>query len=106
MLIIGEFVINQDFIAKTLCIEREAQTGCNGKCQLRKSISENNSETNNEDPLQSNKRIAVEFVFIQGVSSFKFNTFHAKKSSLILNPLNDKIRSQYYDIETPPPLFS
>ena len=34
LVIIGDFLANQDIIAKTLCIQKEEQKGCNGKCQL------------------------------------------------------------------------
>ena len=38
--IVGDFVVNQDFIAKTLCIQKEDQQGCNGKCHLKKQLAQ------------------------------------------------------------------
>lgn len=36
--IIDDFIVNQDFIAKTLCVQKENQQGCNGKCHLMKEL--------------------------------------------------------------------
>ena len=36
--IVGDFIVNQDFIANTLCIQKEDQQGCNGKCHLKKQL--------------------------------------------------------------------
>ncbi len=35
---ISNFLINQKEIAKTLCVQKDNQQGCNGKCQLVKAL--------------------------------------------------------------------
>ncbi|MFC5048892.1 hypothetical protein [Aquimarina hainanensis] len=38
-------MINQKVIAATLCVQKEAPKGCNGKCQLRKMLRANSKKT-------------------------------------------------------------
>ena len=52
IVIITDFIINQDIIAKTLCIQKEEQKGCLGKCQLRKELNEASEQGPNE-PMQA-----------------------------------------------------
>lgn len=43
--VIGYFIVNQDFIARTLCIQKDNQQGCNGKCYLMKELEKNDPES-------------------------------------------------------------
>ncbi|WP_417871028.1 hypothetical protein [Winogradskyella sp.] len=106
VVIVADFVINQDIIAKTLCIQKDDQKGCNGKCQLRKELKESNSNTPN-NPLQKTERTQLDvFVF--------FSEKHSTEEQIIIN--NDRSSqvnfyskstiSKYYDIDTPPPILS
>lgn len=106
VVIVADFVINQDIIAKTLCIQKDEQKGCNGKCQLRKELKESNSNTPN-NPLQKTERTRLDvFVF--------FSEKHNTEEQIIIN--NDRSSqvnfyskstiSKYYDIDTPPPILS
>ena len=106
VVIVADFVINQDIIAKTLCIQKDEQKGCNGKCQLRKELKESNSNTPN-NPLQKTERTRLDvFVF--------FSEKHITEEQIIIN--NDRSSqvnfyskstiSKYYDIDTPPPILS
>lgn len=107
VVIITDFVINQDFIAKTLCIQKEEQKGCNGKCQLRKELVENNIEANSDAPVPSTNRTRLD-VFV--ISEINLNTnlldidYKSKRFSIDLRPF--KPISKFYDIETPPPYLS
>ena len=65
--IVIDFLINQDTIAKTLCVQKEEQKGCNGKCQLVKELNLNSNTTNKEVPLQNNKISLVECTYIQPI---------------------------------------
>lgn len=105
VVIVADFVINQDIIAKTLCIQKDEQKGCNGKCQLRKELKESNNNTPN-NPLQKTERTRLDvFVF--------FSEEHSTEKQIIIN--NDRSNqvnfyskrtiSKYYDIDTPPPIF-
>lgn len=50
LVIIGDFMVNQAVIAKNLCIQKDNQQGCNGKCQLTKQINEITSNSNTDLP--------------------------------------------------------
>ncbi len=107
-IIIGDFIINQDIIAKTLCIQKEEQKGCNGKCQLRKELSQNNnSDSNSESQIPETKRMALDFYNITNSNNVKsqwawsLNTKHK-----IITNSNNIPTSIYYDVDTPPPIFS
>lgn len=104
--IVGDFIINQDFIAKTLCIQKDNQKGCNGKCQLRKELTENNFESNPENPLQISKRITLDVFCASTI--FNFEVEHIEINELKQMPLfnSKKITKIYLEIDTPPPNFS
>ncbi len=52
VLIWSSFKLNQDFIAKTLCINRDKpEKLCSGKCQLTKKIAESKEESSSQDPV-------------------------------------------------------
>lgn len=36
------YILNNDFIVKNLCVQKDNQQGCNGKCYLKKQIKKNN----------------------------------------------------------------
>lgn len=107
LVIIGDFIVNQDFIAKTLCIQKEEQNGCNGKCQLRKELSENNSDSNSHDnPLQEGKRIALDAFCLSSISQIESTSVSAcktKQDTAFKAPI---LNNRYLDIDTPPPNFS
>lgn len=106
VVIVTDFVINQDIIAKTLCIQKDEQKGCNGKCQLRKELKENSSNTPN-NPLQKTERTRLDvFVF--------FSEEHRAEELIVINNdrgsqvnfYSESTISKYYDIDTPPPILS
>jgi len=106
-IIIGDFIINQDIIAKTLCIQKEEQKGCNGKCQLRKELSQNNnSDSNSESQIPETKRMALDFYYITISNNVKSQWLWSlnAKHKIITN--SNIIESIYYDVDTPPPIFS
>ena len=104
--IVGDFVINQDFIAKTLCIQKEDQQGCNGKCHLKKQLAENNSSTSKEFPAKENKRTTLDtFCLVSNV--VVDNGFNDIISPQIIIPHNSsRIIKTSFKVETPPPIFS
>jgi hypothetical protein len=104
--IIGDFVINQDFIAKTLCIQKENQQGCNGKCHLKKQLAENTTNSNDELPLTENKRTVLDVFFL-----FSFNIIQPSIHSHLLPQVNTtykllSFKPTSFEVETPPPIFS
>lgn len=106
LVVIGNFILNQDFIAKTLCIQKEAQQGCNGKCQLTKQLVESNSDSNSPFTPQETKRISLDIycLYTIGDLGIKFQDFTLPKISQVYK---QSICTQIsFDVETPPPNFS
>ena len=106
LVIVGDFVINQDFIAKTLCIQKDAQKGCNGKCQLRKELSDTNSSSKSDNPIQENKRMALDLFCISNINTVttaSLPIYVNKVNSISISP---RIFKMFLEIDTPPPKFS
>ncbi|MGB1308352.1 MAG: hypothetical protein ACPG6B_05545, partial [Oceanihabitans sp.] len=107
LVIVGDFVVNQEFIAKTLCIQKEAQKGCNGKCQLRKELTKNtNNKNNSEAPLQESKRISLDVFCVSAIHDFEVVFASKKNPKKIFAPQTLKIKKMYLEIDTPPPNFN
>jgi hypothetical protein len=104
VVIVTDFVMNQDFIAKTLCIQKEEQKGCNGKCQLRKELVENNIDANSDTPAPNTNETRLDVFVISEISSdtdlsdIKFYSKHDNTDLRLFQPI-----SKFYDIDTPPP---
>ena len=64
VVIVTDFLVNQDFIAKTLCIQKEDQKGCNGKCQLKKELVQNNTDSNSNTPLQVTSKAVLMYLLL------------------------------------------
>ena len=106
MVIVADFVINQDQIAKTLCVQKEDQKGCNGKCQLRKELTENNPESDPDIPLQETKRISLDVYCLASLCTLETKPIEpiVLKQNIHFSDL--KVSKMYLDIDTPPPNFS
>ncbi|TYA55928.1 hypothetical protein [Formosa maritima] len=104
--IIGDFLVNQDFITKTLCIQKDNQQGCNGKCHLSKQLSDSNPESNSQTPLQESKRIALDVFCVSNINVFETQYIKFKLPQVLITHKSPKIAKAYLDIDTPPPIFS
>ncbi|MFD1616224.1 hypothetical protein [Gelatiniphilus marinus] len=71
VVIVIDFVINQDFIAKTLCIQKEEQKGCNGKCYLTQQLKTSAEDKN--APIQKEQRTELSH-YILTSNRLKTNT--------------------------------
>lgn len=103
--IIGDFIINQDFIAKTLCIQKEDQQGCNGKCQLTKQLAENNPDSGNQRPSQESKRMELDIycLLTSDILDIHLNKFILPRVNLSHN--SPKTLKTLLEVETPPPML-
>ena len=103
LVIVGDFIANQDFIAKTLCIQKDDQQGCNGKCQLKKQLSQNESGTDGKAPVQENKRVVLDVYFLSNINSVntQFTSSHINKSKVFYqSPIFSEVM---LSVDTPPP---
>ncbi|MBO6607398.1 hypothetical protein [Psychroserpens sp.] len=107
IVIVTDFIINQDFIAKTLCIQKEEQKGCNGKCQLRKELSENNTSKDSENPIQNSERNRLDVFIVMDFSKDLQMPIVVldKRKKLVISHQSLPV-SPFYDIDTPPPNLS
>lgn len=66
------FKLNQDEIAKTICVQRKlVNNSCNGRCELQKSLKK---YEDNEKKMQNNLDNKVDLVFIQNTVFADFKT--------------------------------
>ncbi|OUL60076.1 hypothetical protein B8T70_22280 [Flavobacterium sp. AJR] len=67
VLVYAMFKINQDKIAKTICVQRKVEfNSCNGKCQLKKNLLKLDA---NEKEMQNHLKEKQELVYIQNFNS-------------------------------------
>jgi len=97
-----DFSINQAVIAKTLCVQKEDQQGCNGKCQLVKSLKTDLNQ-NTETPIVNENKLAV-YLYIQPINEFNISLNEIFKTTKKFDNVNYNIIQKYYTIITPPPL--
>ncbi|MEO8934055.1 MAG: hypothetical protein ABI295_07080 [Xanthomarina sp.] len=106
LVIVGEFIVNKDFIAKTLCIEKDNQKGCHGKCYLVKQLIEENPDSNTQIPIQESKRVALDVFFISSINTIDTQLIDYKLPLVLLSHKSPIVLKTYLDIDTPPPIFS
>ena len=104
--IISDFVINQDFIAKTLCVQKENQQGCNGKCQLMKTLNDSNPDSKTTIPVKEVRRLSLDAFCLYDIKISEYNEIFIKEYLFKLNSPTKNLISTYLDIDTPPPIFS
>ena len=104
--IISDFVINQDFIAKTLCVQKDNQQGCNGKCQLMKTLNDSNPDSKTTIPVKEVRRLSLDAFCLYDIKISEINKAFISKCLFNLNTPSKKLIARYLDIDTPPPIFS
>ena len=107
VVIVTDFVVNQDFIAKTLCIQKDDQKGCNGKCHLAKQLAQSNTSNNSDAPLPTTDRTRLDVFVIYENTNHTIDNF--SQLSRFQNNTHYRIKqpvSGFYSIHTPPPDLS
>ncbi len=103
--IIVDFKINQRKIAETLCVQKDNQQGCNGKCQLVKAL-KSDIESSKEMPIENTENIHNIYNYLQPESPFYRNLFYELLSASDFNNNILNIINMEYDILIPPPKVS
>jgi hypothetical protein len=107
VVIVTDFLVNQDFIAKTLCIQKEEQKGCMGKCQLKKELIKNNTNSNQDAPAPITDRTQLDVFFICDISTYTILDFLSITSIKYTSDYRQlQLSSGYYSILLPPPDLS
>ncbi len=106
IIIMGDFLANQAFIAKNLCIQKENQQGCNGKCQLTKQIEQSTPDSNSDLPVQEIRRMSLDAFCLFDIEVSE------TPNTILVNVQNNsfgytqRIIHRYQNVDTPPPNFS
>jgi plasmid maintenance system antidote protein VapI len=87
IIVYAKFKINQDEIAKTICIQRKlAKNTCNGRCELQKSLKK---FADNEKEMQNNLKEKSELVYIQNtleqITPIAIVSFSAHKNYFLID---------------------
>jgi len=100
-LIFVSFKLNQDYIAKNLCVEKEVEgSTCKGCCQLKKKLDEQKEQKKDMVPLPENKQDLIFFA-----ESLVFNLFTTETSNLLqINNFNNYVFSINESVFHPPKL--
>ena len=71
-IIYATFLMQQDYIAKNLCIDKDVkESTCEGKCQLKEELSKNSE--NNEKPLMTtNEKQEIVFCSCDKINSIEY----------------------------------
>jgi hypothetical protein len=96
------FKINQDEIAKNLCIKRNIENNtCQGCCHLKKQLEQDEEETPKQLP--SILKLPVDLLFFQKIPQFHFDLHQISSTiSKVLNDQNIILPSFVEDIFKPP----
>lgn len=81
--IVVSFKINQDKIAKTLCVKKEIKNNsCQGKCHLKKQLEQADEEEQKQAPTNTEEKL--EILYCQTHTSFSFlkATFFCENQAL------------------------
>jgi hypothetical protein len=99
------FKINQDVIAKTLCVKKEIKNNCcQGKCHLKKQLDKADEEEQKQAPTNTKEKLEVLYCSIQKPFDFLKQTVFYKKQSLGNYNTGFYISSFISDIFRPPKL--
>lgn len=107
LVIVSDFVVNQDFIAKTLCIEKDDQQGCNGTCQLKTELAKNETGTDGKTPIQNSaKRHALDAFFVSDINIISEQVGAIQSKNSAIYSYTPRLHKQVLSVETPPPDLS
>jgi hypothetical protein len=96
-----EFKVNQEEIAKTLCIQKEMKDNkCNGNCYLSKQLKKEAEKENQES---SNLREKQELVYTQTILTYTFTSNTViEKTRIMVSQYCAKPKSVAFSIFHPP----
>jgi hypothetical protein len=106
LVIIGDFLVNQAVIAKNLCVQKDNQQGCNGKCQLTKQIKQSTPDSNTDLPAQETRRMSLDAFCLFQIDIAAAQNLDFTRSQNESFEYTQRVILRYQDIETPPPNFS
>lgn len=103
MVIVVDFIANQDFIAKTLCVQKDNQQGCNGKCHLQKQLAKNETGQDKNIPLEENKRMMLDAFYVSKVNAIAYQENSQATAQNLLFYKTPAVIENTITVDTPPP---
>lgn len=105
MIVYFSFKINQDYIAKELCENREIpKMKCNGKCYLAKKLQEQEQEEKEKAPLE--QRIKLDVLFYSKGSISSIPTLHQYEPKTCFVKTNSELLIGFLTKPLQPPQFA
>lgn len=99
-----DFKINQDYIAKVLCINKEEpSSGCNGKCHLKEQLKKTEDKDDSDAP--KNIKQQQEINFFLPTKKEEFSTCFLNRQRKLFYYNNNMKRSDYISRLLRPPQF-
>lgn len=81
--IVVSFKINQDTIAKTLCVKKEIENNtCQGSCYLKKELKEAEEQEQKQTPVESLKKIKEIQLYSDKFNKYLFFSFNKDKQKI------------------------
>lgn len=78
-----DFKINQDYIAKILCIERDRPiTNCNGKCYLSDKLKKAEDKEEKQSPRRAKDKVEILYCYREVLLDISNTTYFSEKLSL------------------------
>ena len=105
MIVYFSFKINQDYIAKELCENREIpKMKCNGKCYLAKKLQEQEQEEKEKAPLE--QRIKLDVLFYSKGSISSISSLHQHEPKTCFVKTNSELLIGFLTKPLHPPQFA
>lgn len=100
-----DFKVNQDYISKVLCINKdEPKSGCGGKCYLSTQLKQQEEKENKQVPVNSNEK--NEILFVNDLVAKDEPNDHLNTEAQKWEPYKDSYSFQYLDQIFHPPQIS
>lgn len=103
-MVLGNFLLHRDYIIKNLCVQKDNQIDCYGKCHLKKIFK--NTSTNQEDIV--NDLNTLERLFEMNLFDIEIVFLDVIDKEVVIQKnkeYNHHFVQPYLEIKTPPPQF-
>ncbi len=98
-----DYFLNYNYIVNVLCVNKDKpEMHCDGKCYLKKELSQTNNISNNTKNTLNNYRFRPVPVYFEHFNEFKAHFFREKLSGIIFSKRNS-FKSVDFKPQVPPP---
>lgn len=100
-IVLSNFLIHREYIIKSLCVQKDNQIDCYGKCQLKKMLKNTSDEDHLLNDLKNLERLFEIDFFLQNIVQFKKNQLIDDEICVVV--YNKHIVRPVLEVKTPPP---